>query len=288
MDIRSLRAFVAVVDSGSFSAAAERLHLSQPAVSKRVSRLEQELGTQLFDRIGAGLPLTPAGKVLLPRARRLLAEAEDCERLVRNLEGRTEGPLSVATSHHIGLRRLPPVLRGFSAAFPAVQLELRFMDSEQACVAVARGEVELALVTLPPDPPAELELERIWPDPLVPCAAPDHPLGRAESLGTADLVRHPAVLPGPGTFTRALIDRRLQEQGLQVPVAMATNYLETLRMLAAVGLGWTILPATMVDEELVPLSLPELGLHRELGTVRHRRRILSSPAAAFAAALPRP
>ena len=149
MDIASLHAFVAIADSGSFSLAADCLRLTQPAVSKRVAALETELNVRLFDRLGRAVRLTEAGTVLLPRARRILAEVDDSRRALRNLSGSVVGPLILATSHHIGLHRLPPVLRAFTTQYPRVRLDMRFMDSEIACAAVLRGEVELAIVTLP-------------------------------------------------------------------------------------------------------------------------------------------
>ena len=108
MDIPSLRGFLAVAEHGSFSAAAEELHLTQPAVSKRVAQLELGLGQRLFDRVGHRVLLTRAGEVLLPRARCILQEISDTRRVLANLRGLVDGSLSIVTSHHIGLRRLPP------------------------------------------------------------------------------------------------------------------------------------------------------------------------------------
>ncbi|MGB5065240.1 MAG: LysR family transcriptional regulator, partial [Candidatus Competibacter sp.] len=103
MDIAGLQAFVTIADSGSFSLAAGRLHLTQPAVSKRLAALEAELDTRLFDRLGRAVRLTEAGGMLLPRALRILAEVDDTGRALRNLSGAVAGPLVLATSHHIGL-----------------------------------------------------------------------------------------------------------------------------------------------------------------------------------------
>ena len=118
MDIASLQAFVIVADSGSFSVAADQLHLTQPAISKRIAALETDLNVRLFDRLGRAVRLTEAGAVLLPRARRILSEVEDSRRALRNLAGTVAGSLIIATSHHIGLHRLPPVLRIFTAQYP--------------------------------------------------------------------------------------------------------------------------------------------------------------------------
>ena len=199
MDIANLQAFVSVAERSSFSQAAERLHLTQPAVSKRIAMLEQELEVRLFDRIGRQVVLTEAGRTLLPRARRILVELEDGRRALRNLSGQVSGTLTLATSHHIGLHRLPPVLRTFAARYPQVQLDMHFTDSELACEAVAHGEIELAIVTLPPreDSNSGLILEAIWDDPLVLVIPRDHPLAKlAPAISPFRLAAYPAKLPG--------------------------------------------------------------------------------------------
>ncbi len=126
------------------------MHLTQPAVSKRVAQLEEQLNAALFDRIGRTISMTEAGAALLPHARAVLLELQAAQQSVRDLAGEVQGTLRLATSHHIGLHRLPPVLSYFSKAYPAVQLDIDFMDSEQAYELTLRGEVELAVVTLAP------------------------------------------------------------------------------------------------------------------------------------------
>ena len=132
MDTQNLRAFLLVAESGSFSKAAKRLHLTQPAVSKRIAQLEAQLNVSLFDRIGRRISTTEAGEALLPHARAVHLELQAAQQSVRDLAGEVRGRLRLATSHHIGLHRLPPLLSFFSKAFPAVQLDIDFMDCEQA------------------------------------------------------------------------------------------------------------------------------------------------------------
>ncbi len=285
MDIASLHAFVTIADSGSFSLAADRLHLTQPAVSKRVATLEEELSVRLFDRLGRTVRLTEAGAVLLPRARRILAEVDDSRRALRNLSGVVAGSLTVATSHHIGLHRLPPVLRTFTARYPQVRLDMRFMDSEIACAVVLRGEVELAIVTLPPQVDPPLEISPLWPDSLVVVASRAHPLAELATIVPQQLQEHAAILPSEATFTRRIVEDELKRLGVEIPVAFATNYLETIKMMVAVGLGWSVLPRTMLDGELVELPIAGLRLERTLGVVRHTGHTLSNAAGALLAIL---
>ncbi|HAK50395.1 MAG TPA: LysR family transcriptional regulator, partial [Gammaproteobacteria bacterium] len=106
MHVDNLRAFVSVYDQGSFSLAAEHLFVTQPAISKRVALLEEQLQTRLFDRMGRKINPTPTGNALYPRALAILSEMEDTQRAISNLSGNVSGQLGIATNHHIGMWRL--------------------------------------------------------------------------------------------------------------------------------------------------------------------------------------
>ncbi|MCJ8268451.1 MAG: LysR family transcriptional regulator, partial [Psychrosphaera sp.] len=107
MDTQNLQAFYTTATVGSFSEAAKQLHLTQPAVSKRIANLEAQLGCSLFDRIGRQISLTQAGNALLPKARSILQQIQGVVRLMDDISGNITGQLSIATSHHIGMHRLP-------------------------------------------------------------------------------------------------------------------------------------------------------------------------------------
>ena len=237
MDTAGLRTFITAAELESFSHAADQLYLTQPAVSKRVAALEEELGAPLFDRIGRRVTLTEAGRELLPRAKTILNEIEDSRRLISNFSGTVAGRLSIGTSHHIGLHRLPPILRSYSKQYPDVELDLHFMDSEAACRAVLSGDLELGIVTLPPDPIEDLETEVIWPDPLSIVVNKNHPLTSKKDTELIDLTDVPAILPAHGTYTRELLEQAFDSQGLALYASMASSYLETLKMMVSVGLG---------------------------------------------------
>lgn len=288
MDLQSLTAFLAIADAGSISAASRRLHLSQPAISKRLSGLESRLGHRLFDRIGRRVQFTEAGARLLPHARRVLQDLEDGRRALSHLSGDVAGRLSIGTSHHIGLHRLPRFLKAYTRAHPQVDLDLHFMDSEVACRAVVAGSLELGIVTLPTESMPELETLKIWADPLAVVVAAKHPLARKRRVSLAQLAELPAVLPDASTYTHRIVKAELARHGVTPRVRLATNYLETLKMLVAIGLGWSVLPRTMLDRSLRALTTPGFAPSRELGIVWHRRRTLSAPARALIARLSAP
>ncbi len=278
MDITSLQAFICVAETGSFSRASERLYLTQPAVSKRIAALESELDTALFDRIGRHISLTESGRALLPRAQRILLEIEDSRRAISNLSGQVSGRLSIATSHHIGLHRLPPVLRRYTSTYPQVELDLRFIASEEACRAIRQGQLELGIITLPLESPRDLKIKAIWDDPLAVVSSARHPLATKKSVSLTQLLRHPAILPNPGTYTREIVERAVMQP---VSVRMSTNYLETIKMLVSIGLGWSVLPENMLDTELKVLKVAKLKVSRKLGLVWHPGRTLSNAAQAM-------
>ena len=281
MDIPNLNAFVAVADSGSFSEASEHLYLTQPAISKRVSALEAELDAQLFDRIGRKVTLTEAGTALLSRARNILQQVDDSKRAIQNLSGHIAGKLSIGTSHHIGLHRLPPVLRAFTSAYPEVELDLHFMDSEEACHAIEHGELELAIVTLPLEPAKVLQTYEVWPDPLDIVVNQSHPLALLNKITTKQLAKYSAILPTRGTYTRQIFEHTMRKHKLELKVGLSTNYLETIKMMVSVGLGWSVLPRSMLNKELKTLHIEGINLERKLGIVWHSGHTLSNAATAM-------
>ncbi len=285
MDLANLNAFIAVAETRSFSLAAELLHLTQPAVSKRIAALEAQLDVRLFDRLGRDVSLTEAGRALLPRAYQILNVLDDTRRALTNLNGDIGGRLSLATSHHIGLHRLPPLLRAFTRAHPQVSLDIRFLDSEVAYDEVLHGRAELAVITLAPLTAEPVLAVKVWDDPLDFVVAPEHPLASKVDITLADVAGHPAVFPGGNTFTHHIAQRLFEREGLTPNITMSTNYMETIKMMVSIGIAWSVLPRRMLDEQVVSLPLPGVQLTRQLGYILHRERTLSNAARAFMALL---
>lgn len=280
MDIVTLEAFLNVARYQSFSKASVSLHITQPAVSKRVAALEAELGTQLFNRINRQISLTDAGAQLLPRAQELVNQAKDMRRYASSLSEGVSGSLSVAISHHIALYRMPPILRRFNQQYGQVELDIRFEDSEQAYSSVERGDIEFAIITLPSELPENLRAEVAWHDQLHVVVGEDHPLSNRQNLTLKDLSSHPCVLPAANTETHQIMLREFEQEGLEMLVQMSTNNLQSLKMLVVAGFGWSLLPQTMLDEDLQVLDCGRT-LGRDLGLVMHRKRSLSNAAQAM-------
>ena len=281
MQINQINAFLAIAELESFSLAAERLHITQPAVSKRIHQLETIVNASLFDRIGKRSILTPNGRAFKPHAERILQELKTFRTGLSRQQATPSGSLSFATSHHIGLHRLPQTLRQFKIRYPRVDLDLHFMDSEDACAAIANSELELAIVTLPEHSDERLLCEPVWIDRLVVVMAADHPLAMQNEISPTNLLMHAAILPSIGTFTRRIINNLFAGDEQRLNIILETNYLETIKVMVSANLGWSILPESMVDSTLVRHNLPGLDIKRPLGIVTRQNRTLSLSSSAM-------
>lgn len=280
MDNQNLKAFITVVDCGSFSYAADRLYVTQSAISKRIAQLELQIGKKLFDRIARQVSLTEAGKELLPRAQRILKEYEDALQAINDLSGEASGTLRLAISHHLGLHRLPPVLKQFSQQYPNVTLDIEFMDSEKAYELVLHGESEVAVITLALDSHHNINSKKIWDDPLRFICAQDHPLANLKKPQLSDLAKYPIILPGLNTYTGRIIQNLFQREGIPLKAPMSTNYLETISTMVEIGLGWSVLPETLV-RDLHVMPFKQINIERDLGYIHHMKRSLSNAAVGF-------
>ncbi len=270
--------FVAAAENRSFTKAGDLLFLTQPAVSKRMAQLEENLGAQLFDRIGRQIVLTEAGRTLLPRAQAIINDVNDMSCAIGNLSGTVEGELVIGTSHHIGLHRLPPYLKSYSRQFPLVKLNIKFMESEEIYEQVVHGQLELGIVTLPENPNPLLQIKSLWQDKLSFMAGSEHPLSARQTIELEELLDYPAILPESKTFTRKIVENIVAGHSKKLRCELSTNNLETIRMLTKIGLGWSVLPNTMSDAALSELKIRNVHISRQLGVVLHGQRTLSNAA----------
>ncbi|WP_309043401.1 LysR family transcriptional regulator [Marinobacter sediminicola] len=266
MDSNALKAFLTIVDQGSFSEAAERLHLTQPAISKRLAALENQLGTSLIDRSHRQIRLTDSGSRLLPHARKILDEIHNARIALSPESGLLEGELQIIASHHIGLHHLPKWLRRFKREYPQITINLQFMESDAAYEQMRKRNADLAFVTLSDSMLPNFKVYAQWGDPMAFVAGVDHPLSKVAQPKLADLAKHPALLPDTATSTYRTVSRLFLEKNLPLQPQMPTNYLETLKMMTSVGLGWSVLPLRMVDESLKVLNVKQ-PVSRVLGGI---------------------
>ncbi len=276
MDESQLKAFVAINRYGSFTAAADSLYITQPAISKRIAALESQLGTPLFDRIGRNARLTESGQQLLPLVEKMILSFANLRQSADNMKQQVSGGLSLGTSHHVGLHRLPPILRQYTDQYPDVELALHFVDSEDGVRGVETGELEMAIITLPAMPPKSISATPVWDDPLTVVVGNMHELAKKTAIAVEELITYEAILPGVNTYTRALLEEKLALSGHKLNVGLSTNFLETNKMMASIGLGWTIIPETMLDDSVRKIKIKNINLRRKLGYVTHHDMTLSN------------
>ncbi len=280
MNLAAFEAFVKVMETGSISLAADQLFITQPAVTKRIHSLEDYFGVKLFESAGRGVQATHAAHSLLPKVKNWLNELGDIHHTLSHEQGQIQGKLKIGTSHHIGLHHLPNHLRDYVQDYPDVTLDVHFVDSEQAHEQVIAGDLELAFLTLPPQGDARLSYVNIWNDPLVFVVAPFHPLAQKSNLKLADLLDYPSLLPAAQTYTSQITLAEFEKQGIKPKITMSNNPLESIRMLVSIGLGWSVLPKTLVNQDLHQLDI-NLEMHRQLGMVWHPGRTQSKAAQAL-------
>lgn len=280
MDIQNIRAFLMVAETQSFSRAAEKLFLTQPAISKRIATLEDSLDCQLFDRLGKNIQLTQAGQALIPSYQRILSEINETRRIISTLRSEVSGHLKFGTSHHIGLHRLPPILKQYTKLYHQVELDIQFMDSEQAAALILKGNIELALITLPDEIENHLSTIPVWTDTMFCVVAKDHVLAKQKYVTIKQLSEHGVLLQAESTHTRDIIDQALKLNP-EIKIIMESNYLETIKAMIQNGLGWGVLPESMIDGSLHRLNIKGVKMKRHLGVLLHASRTLSSSANAL-------
>jgi DNA-binding transcriptional LysR family regulator len=285
MNFYQLTYFKKVSETNSISRAAEKLLITQPAVSKQIKALEDELGERLFDRIGKKVYLTRTGEVLYSHVDRILRSVEEAKIAVKDMSAECSGELIIGTSDHISIHRLPDVLKAYISAFPKVDLKLRCHRSETILDLVNRNLVDLGVITLP-HVSAHIVSKTIWKDPMSLVFLKSHPLAFLRAIRLKDIVRYGMILPEPGTETRKMIDSAFSKKGLTPNVTMEVAYLETIKSLVRAGLGISVLPDKAVEAEvksgaLAKSAIADASFSRDLGVVYLKDKFLSKPVRAY-------
>lgn len=282
MDLRHLQVFSAVVDCGSFTAAAEQLHIAQSAVSIAVKKLEQSLELTLFDRTERRPRLTAEGELLYQRARQLLADFEQTRQQMLELKGHQRGTVRLGTSAMLGSYYLPAKIHGFRARHPQINFEVTGEGTNSAQARLLAGEIDMAVVNLQEVVP-ELEVYPLVTEPVVACMAREHPLARKQTITFAEFAAQPLVLYGGGYYLRELVNTRCRQLGRQPDILLETNLLRlmTETILSHPALG--IVLGRLANHEPALASVPFAeNFNLELGVAWRKGRYLSLANRAFA------
>ncbi|HZQ26771.1 MAG TPA: LysR substrate-binding domain-containing protein [Acidimicrobiales bacterium] len=287
MDARQLNAVLAVVDTGSFTTAADELHVSQPALSQTVRVLEAELGTLLFHRLGRRVVLTAAGEALVPAARSVVRGIETARARVAAVVGLAHGYLDVVALPTLAVEPTARLVGGFREAHPGITVRLAEPeDTREVMAMLTDGRAELGIAdheTAGAGAPDGLVAIRLGKDEFSAVCPPGTTFGRARRLAPHHLAGTPLVVTPPGTSTRRLADRAFEGSGIEPVIAVETAQREALLPLVLAGAGTTFLPSPLAEAarrqgaavfELVPRLVRGIALF-------HRDGPLSPAAAAF-------
>jgi DNA-binding transcriptional LysR family regulator len=276
MNLNHLTIFHAVAQAGGMTLGAERLDISQPAVSKQVRELERALGVHLFDRIGRRVYLSQAGEILADYARRLFALAHEAEEGMADVRAVGRGRLVIGASTTIGTYLLPGVLAEFWRRHPKIELLVEIGNTEQVHRRLAGHELDVGLTEGFVEQ-EELVAEVFHRDDLVVIAAPGHRLAGKPRVSLSAVQQEPFILREPGSGTRAVEERALARLKLPVRVAMALGSTEAIKRVVAEGVGLAIVSRLAVRAEcaagtLAVLPVAGLRIARPLHLVRRTGR----------------
>jgi DNA-binding transcriptional LysR family regulator len=287
-DLTDLRTFVSVADLGSFRAASQALHLTQPALSRRVDKLEQALGFRLFDRTTRKVELNAMGRSFLPRARHVLNELDSALLGMTELSDRLRGHVTVACVPSAVGAFVAAALRDFHQQYPRIEVRLIDERATEVLLAVARGDADFGISYLGVQEP-DLEFELLFQEEFVLACRRDHPLARRRRITWKELAQHECVVMAPGTGNRMLMDQALASLPHRPAWTCEVRHVPALISLIEAGVGIGAVPRYALPAGgtagLASIPLVEPGITRNIGVIRRRGRPLTPAAQAFYALL---
>jgi DNA-binding transcriptional LysR family regulator len=275
LNLDQINTFAKVVECGSFSAAAEKLGLTQPAVSLQIRQLEKRLGATLIERVGRKIRPTAAGHELLGHADRIDSAVSSAIESVARHASETIGHVRLGTDNTVTIFLLPPVLGALRKRYPNLEITVATGNAADIVKAVEENRIDLAFATLPASGRA-LEVTPVLDDAFVAIAR--HDMVLPQRLTASNLAKLPLLLSQPGSASRRITDRWFARGDATVSPAMSLGSAEAIKAMAIAGLGCGILSEMAVSTEgreafvVRPLSPP---LHRTLGVVIRKDKRLS-------------
>jgi LysR family transcriptional regulator, hydrogen peroxide-inducible genes activator len=282
MELHQLRYFCAIVDSGSFSRAARRTHVSQPSLSQQIRKLEDELGTRLFDRLGRSVRLTETGRTFLPRARAVLREVEAARGDLAHQKDSMSGMIAVGVIPTVAPYLLPPHLANFSRKFLQARVSIVEEITPVLFERLRDATIDLALLALPIRG-HEFETFPIVTEPLFAAVPKNHSLARLRTLSLKELRAEPFLLLRDGHCFRENALAACDRARLHPQIVFESGQFSSLLSMVAAGMGVSIVPEMAIDQNFscVYIRLTDDHAVRTIGAVRLRGRSFSRVHEAF-------
>jgi DNA-binding transcriptional LysR family regulator len=285
MNLHQLRVLWEVANARSFTAAANRLRLTQPAVTWQVKRLEETYGLKFLDRVGKQVSLTEEGKLLCDFAGRILRLAQEAEAALGDLRGQPLGSLRIDATYIFGDYYLPGLLEALHRKHPGISFQIGIGNSSQVIENTLAQRNDIGICAQDPAHP-KLEARKIWTDLLIGVVGPRHPFARRRSIALRELTGQPMILREQGSSPRRIIDEMLSRHDVRPTVIMESASTSTIKRFVERGVGMAILSEQVVKRELGAGSLRRVLLRDveipyDFYLVRHKDRWVSRALNAF-------
>ncbi len=283
MELTQLKSFVAVAHEGHMTRAAKQLHVTQPALSAQISKLEDELGQRLFDRSSKGMSLTEAGKTFLTHVEAALRKIEEGEVALDELMGLERGSLAVGGGATATTYLLPELIANFHTNYPRIQFFVREQASQGIVEAVLSSELDIGIVTMRAGAslPEALAVHEWVEDELVLIVPPEHPLSGQTHFDWSDLDGLHLVLFEAGSAIRNLIDGRLEDAGIDVDIVMELRSIESIKQMVAQGIGAAFVSQYALPDTRSALRAKDHPIKRVLAVIYRTDQSISAAARAF-------
>ncbi|MBX7101885.1 MAG: LysR family transcriptional regulator [Myxococcaceae bacterium] len=279
MQLESLKMFCDVVETGSFSRAAQLNHVTQSAVSQQIRALETRYEQRLLSRSARAVTPTPAGERLFRGCKEILSRFVEVEQEIREQATEVSGAANVSTIYSVGLHELQNIQRLLLKTHPKVNLRLNYRRSDQVYDDVILGAADLGLVAWP-QPRAGVDVIPFREDKLAVVMPPNHPLAAKAKVAMAAVASQPFIAFDREAPTRKGIDRVFRDKGLEFAPAMEMDNVETIKRAVELGLGLSVLPLPTVKQEvalgtLVTRAFTEGTWTRPIGILQRKGKYLS-------------
>jgi len=283
MDLRQLEIIRAIADTGSFTAAGEKLHVSQSAISRQILLLEDELGEPVFHRIGRRIRITPAGESLLQLSHRVFQDLQDTVSLISDKRESLGGTIRLVGGMTVCLYVFPVLLSEVRKVHPHLDMKVTVGSAERSIAMLRSGAGDLGLLTLPVEA-SDLVSVPVLREELLLVTYPAHPLAKKKTITPPDLDKQPFVLFETGSITRRLVDEFFARERIAPEIIMETENVEIIKAMVRSGLGISIIPwqAAVADvrtKQLFCSRVAGVSLDRQTGWLYPKMSRLPRPVA---------
>lgn len=285
INLTQLALFRDIARELSFIKVAQQNHISQPAVSVHIKKLEHELGKKLLTRSPHNIQLTPEGSIILADVKKILYLCDNLKINTNYQQETMEGNIRIAAIHSVGMYEIGDFLSTFMKSYPKIRIHLEFRRSDEIYSLLLTERIDIGVVAYP-EKRTRIQSLPLGQDELVLIVDKSHPLWGKKSIKLEEINNQPFVAFEEGIPTREAIDKILQERGIAIDIRMTNDNIFTLKKIVTAGIGVSIVPTSAVDEEVLEgvlhrVKIRDINLYRPLSVLKLKKNRLSPPTEVF-------